>query len=180
MGRDKARLRLGGRTLLGHLRLLAAALGLPLRNIRRDLVPRSGPLGGIYTALKTTRVETIVFLACDMPFVSADLLRRMLRRHRTNGRALFTRHLRTVGFPFIVSVKVLPTVERLLVARNLSLQCLARALRAASFAPAPAEAEAFVNVNTPADWKAARRTWLQGSAPSPLLPADSTVRGGEK
>ena len=53
MGRDKARLRLGGVSLLARLKGLARALRLPARVIRRDAVPRCGPLGGIFTALKT-------------------------------------------------------------------------------------------------------------------------------
>src|SRR6266566_1093085 len=74
MGRDKSRLRLGRRTMLGHIRGEARKLGFPVRVIRRDAVPRCGPLGGVYTALKTTRAHAVVFLACDMPFVSADLI----------------------------------------------------------------------------------------------------------
>src|SRR4051812_49032994 len=67
MGRDKADLRLGGRTLLGFIRAEARGLGLRLRIIRRDLLPRCGPLGGLYTGLKTSRAEAEIFLACDMP-----------------------------------------------------------------------------------------------------------------
>src|SRR5688500_2993407 len=62
MGRAKARLRLGNRTLLGWVRRNAAALGLPVRVIRRDLVRRCGPLGGIYSALKTTKAFAVLFL----------------------------------------------------------------------------------------------------------------------
>src|SRR5437867_5654697 len=73
MGRDKSRLRLGSKTLLRLIRIEAGELGLPLRVIRRDLIPRCGPLGGVYTALKTSKAEAELFLACDMPFVSAGL-----------------------------------------------------------------------------------------------------------
>ena len=75
MGRDKARLRLNGRTLLAQVRDAAQTLGCPVRVIRRDLVTRCGPLGGVFTALKTSRAEAVLFLACDMPFVSPELLR---------------------------------------------------------------------------------------------------------
>src|SRR2546430_17716334 len=80
MGRDKSRLKLGRRTLLGHIRAEAKTLGLPVRVIRRDLVPRCGPLGGIYTALKSTRADGVLFLACDMPFVRAALLKTQIGR----------------------------------------------------------------------------------------------------
>src|ERR1700733_13460686 len=80
MGKDKARLRLGQRTMLALIRAQARATGLPVRVIRRDAVPRCGPLGGIVAALKTTRVEAVLFLACDMPFVTAELLEWVLKQ----------------------------------------------------------------------------------------------------
>jgi hypothetical protein len=55
MGRNKAALRIGRRTLLGVVRDNARRLDLPVRVIRRDLVPRCGPLGGICPAPKTPR-----------------------------------------------------------------------------------------------------------------------------
>lgn len=74
MGRDKARLQLGGVSLLTRLRRTARELHLPARVIRRDLVPRCGPLGGIFTALTVTSAEAMLFLSCDMPFVTSALL----------------------------------------------------------------------------------------------------------
>src|SRR5438552_694081 len=78
MGRDKGALRLGSRTLLGRIRAETQKLDLPLRIIRNDVVAHCGPLGGIYTALKTSGAEAELFLARDMPFVSAALLQRLL------------------------------------------------------------------------------------------------------
>ncbi len=82
MGRDKSRIRIGRRTMLEHVRHIASELGLPVRVLRRDAVPRCGPIGGIYTALARTRADAILFLACDMPFVTAAFLNEMLREFR--------------------------------------------------------------------------------------------------
>lgn len=49
-----------------------AFLGLPLYT---DLLPGAGPLGGLYTALSAARGPLVAVIACDMPFVSAALLR---------------------------------------------------------------------------------------------------------
>src|SRR5687767_15795429 len=98
MGRDKARLRVGGRTLLGHVRRTAESLGLEVRVIRKDLVSRCGPLGGIYTGLKTSTHEAELFLSCDMPFVTADLLKRVMRAKCP----IFVEHARNAGFPLIL------------------------------------------------------------------------------
>src|ERR1700691_5640250 len=78
MGRDKARLRLGGKTLLRRVRDVAAQTQWPARGIRRDLVARCGPLGGVYTALQTTSADNVLFLACDMPFVTIELVERLI------------------------------------------------------------------------------------------------------
>lgn len=155
MGRDKARLRLGRRTLLGHVRAAARQTGLPVRVIRRDLVPRCGPLGGIYTALKTSRTDTVLFLACDMPFVSAALLGR-LRHRAARSKAVFTGSSDRAGFPFLLRRTTLSVVEGQLAAQKFSIQSLAQKLRAITLRPPGGPAE-LLNINTPADWRSARQ-----------------------
>ena len=156
MGREKARLRLGPRTLLGHARDLARQLGLPVRVIRRDLVPRCGPLGGVLTALRTRRTDVDVFLACDMPFVTTALLRKLLSRLRGGCRAAFTDVGGVAGFPFALDSGCLPVVERQIRAKALSLQSFAGKLKAARVSPGTDPAEQTFNVNTPAELRAAR------------------------
>ena len=96
MGRNKARLRLRGRTLLAWVRAAARATGWPVRVIRRDLVPRCGPLGGVWTALRRSRAERLVFLSCDMPFVTPELIRAVAQR---KGRGVFVETGEGWGFP---------------------------------------------------------------------------------
>ena len=43
-----------------------------------DLVPGCGPLSGLHAALSAARAPVVVVVACDMPFVSAPLLRHLL------------------------------------------------------------------------------------------------------
>ena len=112
MGRDKSRLRLGGRTLLAHVRATAKMIGLPHRIIRRDLVAHCGPLGGLYTALVTSRAGATLFLSCDMPFVSAGLLEMLVRKAKRNENALFVEANGLVGFPLLLFRRTaLPVVE---------------------------------------------------------------------
>jgi molybdopterin-guanine dinucleotide biosynthesis protein A len=93
MGTDKSFVELHGKPLILHLldrvhqiqpdELLLitnqqdryAHLKLPMV---RDLLPEKGPLGGIYTALHYSHQPYTLALACDMPFVSSDLLRYMI------------------------------------------------------------------------------------------------------
>jgi len=42
--------------------------------ITPDIIPGQGPLGGLYTALFAATQPAVACVACDMPFVNADLL----------------------------------------------------------------------------------------------------------
>lgn len=95
-GRDKSALLVEGRTILS--RQIEALSGVaPGVNIdvmlvggdRRhsapasvrsvaDIVPGCGPLGGLHAALSSAEHGVMLMLACDMPFVSAPLLRHLL------------------------------------------------------------------------------------------------------
>lgn len=44
----------------------------------QDLIKGLGPLGGIYTGLETISDDAGLFVACDMPYLSAPLLRRLV------------------------------------------------------------------------------------------------------
>jgi molybdopterin-guanine dinucleotide biosynthesis protein A len=205
MGRDKSRIRLGRRTILGHVRAIAAQLRLPVRVLRRDAVPRCGPLGGIYTALARSRADALLFLACDMPFISTAFLKQMLKMYhrRTNIRkvqrrtsslpllgdhvarsakqfrgnklvaglgshwagvransnltfAVFASHKKLVGLPCLLPRETaLPIVSRQIANSQLSLQSLARALKAKSLTPLRQPELQLLNLNTPADLRAA-------------------------
>ena len=48
-------------------------LSLGIR-VAPDQIPGRGPLGGLYTALMAASRQAVAVVACDMPFVSADLL----------------------------------------------------------------------------------------------------------
>ncbi|MCE2514446.1 MAG: molybdenum cofactor guanylyltransferase [Acidobacteria bacterium] len=91
-GRPKALLPIGGlriidrllaalRPVVGEVILIARedepyrSLGLP---IRHDVLPGTGPLGGIYTALVATTAPRTLVVAADMPFLNALFLERLL------------------------------------------------------------------------------------------------------
>lgn len=100
-GRDKARARLGSRTLLeravGTLRELLddvlVVSGDPAHEIRGatripDLRPGRGPLAGIEAALdRATREgrEGVFVLACDLPGVTPDVVARILAAREGRG-----------------------------------------------------------------------------------------------
>ena len=88
-GRSKALLSIGDQRIIDHqiavLRTVAdelaivapdtdryGALGVP---VWADVIPDSGPLGGIYTALVNATSSHMLVVASDMPFVTASFLK---------------------------------------------------------------------------------------------------------
>ncbi|MBI3868640.1 MAG: molybdenum cofactor guanylyltransferase [Verrucomicrobia bacterium] len=161
MGRDKSRLRLGGRSLLSILRGVAREAGFPCRVVRRDAVPRCGPLGGILTAIASSRQDACLFLSCDMPFVAPSLLLRIVKTARSRRAACFTSRAGLRGFPAVIWRDHLPSLRRAIAGGELSLQSLARRLRARAPRLSGFDEAHFFNINTPEDWKTAQGLWLQ-------------------
>jgi molybdenum cofactor guanylyltransferase len=176
MGREKARLKVAGRSLLTHVRRAAMEAGFPVRVIRRDLVSRCGPLGGVYSALSTTQAEVVVFLACDMPFVSVSLLKQLLRALKPKTLAVFTGR-KTLGFPFVLRRAALGKLEPLLPEGPYSLQALAGHLRAKALPPTRGQGTALFNINTPADYQRAESLWKRLNLPG-ALPRSAPLRSG--
>ncbi len=156
MGRDKARLLLDGRSMLGRIRAVAkdflAGDSSPsrVRVIRKDHVRRCGPLGGIVTALRTTKAQAVLFLACDMPLVSPALLKRIVRASRGGNRAVFVSQRACVGFPCVVPREALALVEQQIASAEFSLHALAKTLGARRLKVSDRSGE-LLNVNTPKD-----------------------------
>jgi molybdopterin-guanine dinucleotide biosynthesis protein A len=168
MGRDKARLRFGGRTLIGHVRAAAEATGWRVRVIRRDAVPRCGPVGGIYTALKTSKSDAELFLACDMPFISPVLLKELLKRSGPKQDAVFATADGQPGFPCLLRVSALPVVEKQIQSKQFSLHALAEVLRAKLLRLPKGRAMELWNINTPEDWQKARLLVVVQASSLPL------------
>lgn len=92
MGTDKSFVRLNEKPLLQHVIERVSALQLPLVLIANDpakyadfglpvitdVLPNSGSLGGIYTAVQHGDAEYTLCVACDMPFLNPALLRHLL------------------------------------------------------------------------------------------------------
>src|SRR5258707_1817943 len=159
MGRDKTRVRLGKITMLGQVRKSAAATGLPVRIIRRDCVPRCGPIGGVYTALASTSSTAILFLACDMPFVSRELMRRLIKEFQASARPLFVHSGpdRSPGFPFVLPMGTLETVSVQIQRREFSLGALAKVLHAKIARLPRSLARQLTNINEPKDLESAAK-----------------------
>lgn len=168
LGQDKVRLRYGGQTLLERAYGLLArvcpqvavscrhretAAGLPAL---LDATERVGPLGGILTALEAWGRPVLV-LACDMPWMEEQGLRRLLeaRSCRPAG-ALMTAWVRQ-GTPYVESLAAVYEPEAAAALRHglatgvYQLTRLIPAQRRHAVPYTEAEAGWFFNVNTPAE-----------------------------
>ena len=150
LGQDKARFRFGRRTMLSIIRSEAAKLKYPVRVVRRDLVPRCGPLGGIFTALKTSRADAVLFLACDMPLVTAKLLRRLVSAKGAKMRPVIVAQNNRVGFPFILPRTAMADVESQICEKQFSMHALAVKTNARTLR-VPMRSNELLNVNTVSD-----------------------------
>jgi molybdopterin-guanine dinucleotide biosynthesis protein A len=180
MGRDKALLRVGSRTLLevvaervrpfgddlfvvATARAAYEALGF---RVVPDLHPGSGSLGGIYTALSAARCERCLVVGCDMPFLNPELLAYMCqlpfdydalvpvlggaRSDQGNDRTFETLHA-------IYARTVLPAIERRIEAGILKIADLigdinTREIDEATVRRFDPELRSFFNANTPDDF----------------------------
>ena len=177
MGRDKAFLELGGKTLIERVITASADLGqsqtLLITNkpdeyrhlgleMHTDILPDKGSLGGIYTALTQAAHPAVLVLACDMPFIKTELLRFMIAQLDEATDIVVPR---VEGYPqgmhAIYRKTCLPPIREQLQANRLKIirfygKMRVRYLDEADYAPYDAEGRSFTNLNTPAELEQAR------------------------
>lgn len=171
MGRDKALLPFRGTTLVEHVAQnvreatgSVALIGDPDRlghlglPVYADQLPSCGPASGIYTALQVTETDWSLVVACDMPAVSPDILRELLRHAETTERNSVAA-TGPSGQPeplcAVYHRRCLPALERAIRDRRVRMKDLISEI-GASLMPVPASA--LVNVNTPAEWSEFERS----------------------
>jgi iron complex transport system ATP-binding protein len=155
MGRNKSDIALAGKTLLQHALAVCRAANLKTHVVRKDSVPRCGPIGGILTVFKNSPADSILFLSCDMPFVPPGILDALMQYSTEGNRSIFCRNDCTFGFPFVIRREDLSFVKAQVKKGEFSLQSLAKALKAdALLLPKDRQWQLF-NVNTPAELRKA-------------------------
>ena len=197
MGRDKAWLPIGHRTLIElviqrlrpHVqRLLIVANArnacqlerLPVDAVLTDLKPDCGPLMGIYTGLMKTETPLNLFVPCDMPWIARRLIEQLLSS--CCGAVEVVASLHPVEgiqpLPLICHVNACRGIGTLLDQGARSLQSLMSWRRARLVRiEAPELWRSFTNVNTVADY--AKCLPLRGRHSTARDHADSTMADGE-
>ena len=161
MGRDKALLPWQGVPLLVHMQALLQQAGAdpvrvsgdyPAWNGIVDCVPRCGPLGGLYSAVRTLADGPVWVVPVDMPRLDARLL--MQLRDAPHSRCA-----RFVGQPLPMRLNIDAACRNLLASMlqdpdgPRSLQALQRELGVLELPLDATDAAHLVNCNTPAQWE---------------------------
>lgn len=180
MGRDKSRLRLGGKTLLERVLeavaslcgevVLVTAKGQSLDWLPgdhtfksvQDLHPERGPLGGLYTGLKASSHAYSVVVGCDMPFLNRRLLAFLVEQARTYDAVVPMVHDRPQPLHAVYTQRCLAMAESLLARKDAGLRDLLAAVNTKyvsqeEVARYDSRLTSFFNVNTPSDLKEAER-----------------------
>lgn len=185
MGRNKANLLLGGTTLTDRAAAVLAEAADPvyvvgslpggpasLKIIADEPVGKNarGAIVGLYTALFHAKSDWIIVLACDLPFVSGELLTRMVSvvtqfedNPNDNTDAVLAEQPdgRIQPLCGLYRVQVcLPGIRKMISEDNWRLQDLSkylstRILRFSEFEEIPLADNLFLNVNTPDDYRTA-------------------------
>ncbi len=187
MGRDKAFVDLDGKTLIQHVIDRSADLGqaetilitnktdayrhlgLPMYP---DALPDKGSLGGIYTALLQAQSPAVLVLACDMPFISTELLRHMVAQinqtidivvPRVNGypQGMHAIYMKTCIEPIAQQL----AADRLKIIRFYD-QMRVRYLDEPDYAECDPDGRSFANLNTPDELEQARIQFARETAES--------------
>ena len=174
-GRDKSRLLVQGRPIIDRqieiLQQLAATvfivspdagrfadLGIP---VHADLIPQAGAMGGLYTALATSSAERVLTVACDLPFLDAGLLGRLMELSDDHDAAWVRTPRGPEPLLACYRQSARETIRREIDAGRLKASDLDTALDIAAmgleeverFGPAD---RLLANINTPDDWERIR------------------------
>jgi molybdenum cofactor guanylyltransferase len=117
-----------------------------------DQVPKCGPIGGIYTALSVTASDWNLVVACDMPRLSAPVLRSLIDRSCQSASNCIVGAGPVGELHPLCAVyhrRCLPQLEQAICDKRFRMRDLLSELHAEHVALDPS---VLANVNTPVEW----------------------------
>ncbi len=135
---------------------------------QKDLVPRCGPIGGIYTALKTADTTLCLCVACDMPFIRPGFLEFMIERSSGYDVVVPMNDGREEPLCAVYRETCVPAIKRRIQAGRFKMTGFFDEVRVLRIAPGEGgfrDAGMFFNVNDRADYEEALKR-LKDEGPS--------------
>ena len=179
MGENKALMRLGDDSLIGHvircMRPITDELLLVTNSpteyahldvsMHGDILPGAGALGGIYTGLTRASHDTVLCVACDSPFLNSNLLVYLVSILRDYDAVMPYTHrnkaqitLQTLCAAY--AKRCLPIIASMLEESELRVHALQERAHIKRVSPEvwqafDPEGMSFFNINTPEDFERA-------------------------
>jgi molybdopterin-guanine dinucleotide biosynthesis protein A len=180
IGQEKAFLRIGERTIIEEQRdtlkkvfeeiIIVTNDRKKFKNISTkvvtDIIPDSGPMGGLYSGLSVCSNIHSFLVGCDMPFINVELIGYMIR-HIGENDIVIPRSSRGVETLFAVySINCLDTIRTQLEQGKLRLFDILNFHRVKYISFKEVEkfdpqGFSFFNVNNPTDYEEALKIWLR-------------------
>jgi molybdenum cofactor guanylyltransferase len=176
MGKDKAFLEFGGRSLIQRAMDLASSLAIEVRIVgdRRkfltigptveDAYPDCGPLGGIHAALSKTSQDLNLILAVDLPFVERNFLIYLISQASQTNALVTVPHAGGGWQPLcaVYRKEFAEVAERALKKKKNKIDALFSIVETRQIGEGELErmgfsARMFLNLNAPADFEEAKK-----------------------
>jgi molybdopterin-guanine dinucleotide biosynthesis protein A len=180
MGREKAYLRIGERTIIEEQSdalsrifdeiIIVANSQNYFENIDvkvvTDIIPDSGPLGGLYSGLAVSSNIHSFLLACDMPFINLQLIDYMINQIGENDIVIPVSSKGIETLFAVYSLNCLETIRRQVEFKNLKLLDILTFFKVRYISQEEVEKFdpkefSFFNVNSPKDYEEALKIWLK-------------------
>jgi molybdopterin-guanine dinucleotide biosynthesis protein A len=180
MGREKAYLRIGERTIIEEQSdalsrifdeiIIVANSQNYFENIDvkvvTDIIPDSGPLGGLYSGLAVSSNIHSFLLACDMPFINLQLIDYMINQIGENDIVVPVSSKGIETLFAVYSLNCLETIRRQVESKNLKLLDILTFFKVRYISQEEVEKFdpkefSFFNVNSPKDYEEALKIWLK-------------------
>lgn len=115
-----------------------------------DLIPDIGPMGGIYSCLKASSTEYSLILTCDMPFLTAEMLDRLIQlwQKKKMPITLFKdKEGNLYPFPGIYSKACIPVLRQLIPDHNYKIKSLIHQTKVCECELSDSELKNMINLN---------------------------------
>ncbi|GJL50934.1 MAG: putative molybdenum cofactor guanylyltransferase [Nitrospirales bacterium] len=179
MGQDKRGVTVGGQTLFNRVLsvyesvfteiIIVVAEHSPMteglsHKVVTDIIPQKGPLGGLYTGLSYSGEPCVFMVACDMPFLSIPLVRRLCDMSLNSDVLMVQLQTGVQPMQGVYSKKCLPVLKSMIEANHLEMRDIVsraelvhRIIDQKEVKDLDPSFISFMNVNTPADLEMANK-----------------------
>jgi len=180
IGKDKAFLQCGERTFIEEqvftLRNIFEEIIIVTNNRNKfkdmnvkvvtDIVPHSGPLGGLYTGLAVSSNIHCFVIGCDMPLINLELIKFMIDNINENDIIIPLSSRGKETLFAIYSINCLETIKKQLELKNLKLIDIlkyhkVRYMSEKEIIKFDPEEYSFFNVNNPNDYEKVLTLWTK-------------------